>query len=133
MDIAYREVRDRVARARPELPDDVVDVKIQKHSGDGIPIAFYGIRWPEEIDERAQDLIERHFNGLSLRDHTSSSSRLNRALGLVASPGAAQLSPADSRFILVGIRGGRFVSNAKRGLGGRGGSEAASADQGCGC
>ena len=61
MDLAYREVRDRVTRARPDLPDEVREVHIQKHSGDGIPIAFFGLRWPEEIDDRAQDLIEKHF------------------------------------------------------------------------
>ncbi|MFV8753284.1 efflux RND transporter permease subunit [Nannocystaceae bacterium ST9] len=59
MDIAYREVRDRIARVRPDLPDDVKQVQIQKHSADNIPIAFYGVSWPEGIDN-ANDLIERH-------------------------------------------------------------------------
>jgi HAE1 family hydrophobic/amphiphilic exporter-1 len=59
MDIAYREVRDRVDRTRPDLPDDVKEIRIQKHSGDGLPVAFYGVRWPENLDG-APDLIERH-------------------------------------------------------------------------
>ena len=59
MDIAYREVRDRVARVRPDLPDDVKEIQIQKHSADNIPIAFYGVSWPEGMDN-ANDLIERH-------------------------------------------------------------------------
>lgn len=59
MDIAYREVRDRIDRVRGDLPDDVKEVRIQKHSGDGLPVAFYGVRWPESLDG-APDLIERH-------------------------------------------------------------------------
>jgi HAE1 family hydrophobic/amphiphilic exporter-1 len=59
MDIAYREVRDRVARTRPDLPDDVERVRIHKESGAGIPVAFYVITWPDSLDN-AQDLIERH-------------------------------------------------------------------------
>jgi HAE1 family hydrophobic/amphiphilic exporter-1 len=59
MDLAYREVRDRIARVRADLPDDVKQVQIQKHSADNIPIAFYGISWPDGIDN-ANDLIERH-------------------------------------------------------------------------
>lgn len=59
MDVAYREVRDRIARVRADLPDDVKQVQIQKHSAENIPIAFYGINWPEGVDN-ANDLIERH-------------------------------------------------------------------------
>jgi len=58
MDVAYREVRDRVARVRGDLPDDVKQVKIQKQSGDNIPIAFYGVTWPEGLDN-ARDIIDR--------------------------------------------------------------------------
>ena len=61
MDTAYREVRDRIARVRPDLPDEVREVDVRKQSGDGIPIAFYGVRWPESIDQGAQDMIEKHF------------------------------------------------------------------------
>ena len=59
MDLAYREVRDRVERVRPELPEEVREVKINKQSSDAIPIAFFGVRWPESLDDVAQDLIER--------------------------------------------------------------------------
>lgn len=59
MDIAYREVRDRVARARPDLPDDVKRVNIQKQSAAAIPVAFYGITWDPSLDQ-PQDKIRKH-------------------------------------------------------------------------
>ncbi len=59
MDVAYREVRDRIARVRPDLPDDVKQVNIQKQSADNIPVVFYGVTWPEGLDN-PQDLLERH-------------------------------------------------------------------------
>ena len=59
MDIAYREVRDRIARVRPDLPDDVKEMRIEKHSADNIPIAFYGVAWPEGLDN-PRDIIDRH-------------------------------------------------------------------------
>ncbi|MBZ5710856.1 efflux RND transporter permease subunit [Nannocystis pusilla] len=59
MDIAYREVRDRVARARPELPSDVQRVRIQKQSGAGIPVAFYGVTWDESV-ELPRDKLQKH-------------------------------------------------------------------------
>lgn len=59
MDIAYREVRDRVARARPELPNDVQRIRIQKQSGAGIPVAFYGITWNESV-ELPRDKLQKH-------------------------------------------------------------------------
>src|SRR5690606_5145116 len=43
MDIAYREVRDRVERARVRLPADVERVYIRKDDDTGIPVAFYGL------------------------------------------------------------------------------------------
>ncbi len=58
MDIAYREVRDRVARVRADLPDDVREVHIQKHSADNLPIAFYGVSWPEGLNN-ARDIVDR--------------------------------------------------------------------------
>jgi hydrophobic/amphiphilic exporter-1 (mainly G- bacteria), HAE1 family len=58
MDLAYREVRDRIARVRADLPSDVREVQIQKHSGDNIPIAFYGVTWPEGLDN-PRDIIDR--------------------------------------------------------------------------
>lgn len=59
MDIAYREVRDRVARARPELPSDVQRVRIQKQSGAAIPVAFYGVTWDETV-ELPRDKLQKH-------------------------------------------------------------------------
>lgn len=59
MDIAYREVRDRVARARPELPSDVQRVHIRKQSGAGLPVAFYGITWNESVD-LPRDKLQKH-------------------------------------------------------------------------
>ena len=58
MDVAYREVRDRIARVRADLPDDVKQVNIQKQSADNIPIAFYGVTWPEGLDN-PRDIIDR--------------------------------------------------------------------------
>ncbi len=58
MDIAYREVRDRVARVRPDLPDDVKEIEIRKQSGAALPVAFYGITWDETV-EQPQDKIQK--------------------------------------------------------------------------
>ncbi|EDM78211.1 AcrB family membrane transport protein [Plesiocystis pacifica SIR-1] len=58
MDLAYREVRDRVARVRADLPDDVQQIAIQKQDADSLPIAFYGVSWPEGYDG-AMDIVER--------------------------------------------------------------------------
>ncbi|MGB1013932.1 MAG: efflux RND transporter permease subunit [Nannocystaceae bacterium] len=59
MDVAYREVRDRVARVRPDLPDDVQEVRINKASAAGLPVAFYGITWDESVDQ-PQDKLSKH-------------------------------------------------------------------------
>jgi HAE1 family hydrophobic/amphiphilic exporter-1 len=59
MNVAYREVRDRVARARPDLPTDVERVRVRKESGAGIPVAFYGITWDETV-QLPRDLLEKH-------------------------------------------------------------------------
>ncbi len=49
MDVAYRQVRDRINRVRPDLPPDVKDVRIRKESGDSLPVAFYGVMWDDEL------------------------------------------------------------------------------------
>ena len=49
MNIAYRQVRDRVARVRGELPDEVDRVELRKESGENIPVAFYGVTWDDEL------------------------------------------------------------------------------------
>jgi len=59
MNVAYREVRDRVARARPDLPGDVERVRIQKQSGAGIPVSFFGITWDETV-ELPRDRVQKH-------------------------------------------------------------------------
>ncbi len=51
MDVAYREVRDRVARVRPDLPTDVKRVDVNKQAADSFPIAFFGIRYPESLSD----------------------------------------------------------------------------------
>jgi HAE1 family hydrophobic/amphiphilic exporter-1 len=43
MDVAYREARDRVERARLRMPADVEQVFIYKHDASGIPIYFVGL------------------------------------------------------------------------------------------
>ncbi|MCP4204412.1 MAG: efflux RND transporter permease subunit [bacterium] len=43
MDVAYREARDRVERARAQMPDDVRQVFILKDDVSGIPIYFVGL------------------------------------------------------------------------------------------
>ncbi len=43
MDLAYREVRDRIERAKARLPDDVDRVLIRKHDTSGIPVAVVGV------------------------------------------------------------------------------------------
>jgi HAE1 family hydrophobic/amphiphilic exporter-1 len=45
MDVAYREVRDRVNRTRPELPAEVRSVLIRKQSAADMPLAFWGVSW----------------------------------------------------------------------------------------
>ncbi len=43
MSIAYREVRDRIERAKARLPEDVDRVLIRKHDTSGIPVAVVGV------------------------------------------------------------------------------------------
>ncbi|MBC8072364.1 MAG: efflux RND transporter permease subunit, partial [Deltaproteobacteria bacterium] len=51
MDVAYRQVRDRINRVRPDLPTDVKEVRIRKESGDSLPVAFYGVTWDDDISD----------------------------------------------------------------------------------
>ncbi len=51
MDVAYREARDRVERARLVMPDDVEQVFIFKEDTSGIPIYFLGLAIdPDVVD-----------------------------------------------------------------------------------
>ena len=43
MDVAYREVKDRVERARGRFPDDVERVYMRKDDASGIPVAVLGV------------------------------------------------------------------------------------------
>ena len=58
MDVAYRQLRDRVSRVRPELPADVQRVDIRKESGAALPVAFYAVVWDKEVSDPAS-IIER--------------------------------------------------------------------------
>jgi len=59
MGVAYRDVRDRVARVRPELPNEVRAVRILKESGDAFGIAFYNVSWDRDLAD-PDTLIEEH-------------------------------------------------------------------------
>jgi HAE1 family hydrophobic/amphiphilic exporter-1 len=57
MDVAYREVRDRVERARRRLPDDVERVFIRKDDDTGIPVYALGVAVDDTL-ANAYDLIQ---------------------------------------------------------------------------
>ncbi len=59
MDVAYRQVRDRINRVRAELPTEVKEVRIRKESGESIPVAFYGIIWDPDISD-PMTVIDEH-------------------------------------------------------------------------
>ena len=58
MDIAYREVRDRIERARPRLPADVEKIRISKQDPSGIPVMVIGMTVDPEL-KNAYDLIQK--------------------------------------------------------------------------
>ncbi len=51
MDVAYREVRDRVERAKLRMPDDVDRVRIHKHDDASIPVALVGLAIDDETTD----------------------------------------------------------------------------------
>ncbi|HEX9732113.1 MAG TPA: efflux RND transporter permease subunit [Thermoanaerobaculia bacterium] len=51
MDVTYREVRDRVERAKARLPADVDRVLIRKHSEGSIPVLAMGLAIDEEVTD----------------------------------------------------------------------------------
>lgn len=59
MDVAYRQVRDRINRVRGELPTEVKEIRIRKESGESIPVAFYGIIWDPELSD-PMTVIDEH-------------------------------------------------------------------------
>jgi HAE1 family hydrophobic/amphiphilic exporter-1 len=57
MDVAYREVRDRVQRARLRMPEDVERVFIRKEGPSGIPIFMVGVTVDPDLTD-VYNLIE---------------------------------------------------------------------------
>ena len=57
MDIAYREVRDRVERARLLMPEDADRVFIRKEDASGIPVAMIGLAIDDDLAE-SYDLVQ---------------------------------------------------------------------------
>ena len=63
MDVAYREVRDRIERTRGEFPDDADRYFIRKHDDTGIPVAVYGLA----VDPSLTDIYNLVENQVRLR------------------------------------------------------------------
>jgi len=57
MDVAYREVRARVERARARFPDDIDRVYIRKDDTSGIPVYMLGVAVDDDV-VNSYDLIE---------------------------------------------------------------------------
>ena len=57
IDLAKAEVRDRLERARPQLPDTVDKIELWSEDADQFPIAFFGLLNPGD-SERTDFLIE---------------------------------------------------------------------------
>ncbi len=51
MDVAYREVRDRIERARPRMPDDLERVYIRKEDQSAIPVLVIGLAIDSELSD----------------------------------------------------------------------------------
>lgn len=58
MDVAYREVRDRIQRARVRFPEDVDRVFIRKPDASGIPVCVIGLAVDPSVTDR-YNLIKR--------------------------------------------------------------------------
>jgi HAE1 family hydrophobic/amphiphilic exporter-1 len=58
MDVAYREVRDRVQRARQRFPEDADRVFIRKHDASGIPVCVIGLAIDPSVSDR-YNLVKR--------------------------------------------------------------------------
>lgn len=58
MDVAYREVRDRIQRARLLFPEDVDRVYIRKEDASGIPVAVIGLAYDPSVTD-SYNLIKR--------------------------------------------------------------------------
>tara|TARA_R110002096_G_scaffold77896_3_gene183205 strand:+ start:37657 stop:40806 length:3150 start_codon:yes stop_codon:yes gene_type:complete len=58
MDVAYREVRDRVLQAQPRLPSDLMPVRIRKQSSSSLPIMAVGVAIDPKVND-PYNLIQR--------------------------------------------------------------------------
>ncbi len=58
MDVAYREVRDRILRARPHLPDDVDRIEINKFNEASLPIMVLGVAIDPQVTD-SYNLIQQ--------------------------------------------------------------------------
>ncbi len=66
MKLAYVEVRDRVERVRPSLPDEIDRIWVRKFSSTDIPVMFLSLSWHGDqdalfqvVDEQLRPRIER--------------------------------------------------------------------------
>jgi HAE1 family hydrophobic/amphiphilic exporter-1 len=51
MDVAYREVRDRIERARVQFPDDIDRVYVMKEDASGIPVHVMGVAIDDSVSD----------------------------------------------------------------------------------
>ncbi len=58
MAVAYREVRDRVERAKLRFPDDIDRAYVYKMDASGFPVCMIGVAY--ETDGDLYDLVQRH-------------------------------------------------------------------------
>ncbi|MCP4445177.1 MAG: efflux RND transporter permease subunit [Myxococcales bacterium] len=58
MDVAYREVRDRILQAQPRLPSDLLPVRIRKESSSNLPIMAVGVAIDPKVGD-PYNLIQR--------------------------------------------------------------------------
>jgi HAE1 family hydrophobic/amphiphilic exporter-1 len=56
--IAYREIRDRIERARPEFPDEIDHTYIRKHSSSDLPVMVVGVSVEKAVAD-PYELVQR--------------------------------------------------------------------------
>ncbi len=81
MKLAYVEVRDRVERVRPSLPDEINRIFVRKFSSSDIPVMYLSLSWDGDqealyqiVDEQLRPRIER-IDGIAGIDVWGSQSR----------------------------------------------------------
>jgi hydrophobic/amphiphilic exporter-1 (mainly G- bacteria), HAE1 family len=62
MAVAYREVRDRLTRARPRLPDDLERLRIFKYDESNVPVVVLGVSLDPSISD-PYGVIDREIRG----------------------------------------------------------------------